>query len=314
MTSILASLEESINLNRLNEMHYEFVKNAFMANYMAALIFLRMQDLKGLRLINDPSHARVKSAWNNNMSDVNFWGKVLFNSKDKEVVKRMIPGHAKVLEREASKIVDSRIQAILKVPLTAPHLINWTMVNAMLLLIKFRFEITSSYCTRIISLLYKWDTATQNEKKKLVYLAFAYLQQSDFDSKATSRLRALNNELQLLKTDVPRKVIAVTRITEDGEGGGGAEASGTGAGAIGSTNAIIGGSSIRRRSSGSVNKEMGLGGLHRVGGKSPWASAKTIKNGKYIFRGGKPVKKRMKRWAPKKFNAPDYVKPQKEEK
>lgn len=141
--NILQDLQESLGLERLVGKSDDDVKNAFLANYLAGLLLLKLHDLKGLLLLNDPTHARL-TRFTPSMSDLNFWGKALFFPDDPQVERRLQPGHARVLKQDAHKIVVNRVHEIMKLPLTPPESVNWNEVIAVLVLLRERFGVTSS--------------------------------------------------------------------------------------------------------------------------------------------------------------------------
>ena len=92
-----------INYSRLKGLDSTKVKNAFFSNYLAALIMLRLHDLKGLTLVKDKSHSKL-SKFDPSMSDLNFWGRVLFHPYDPIIKRNLQYGHAEILDLESGRI------------------------------------------------------------------------------------------------------------------------------------------------------------------------------------------------------------------
>lgn len=301
MINILNTINETMHLNRLQGITYESVKNSFFANYLAALVLLRVQDLKGLMIINDPSHSRL-SRFNDNMSDVNFWGRALFYPNEHEIKTRLID-YEKSIGSNASKIVDSRIQQIMKVPLTSPDQVNWDNVIGSLVLLKQRFALNSSYFNNIVTVLYKWNSISDSGKKRALNQVFMYLMQSDPKSKILDRIRALSNSTMVGGLNrVAQRIIGFKKLTEDGEGGGDG---GTSVGSIASnsgSNAIVNGKGAGTCPN--VDMQNTLAGLYKLKKKSP--NQVTKKSG-VVFKDGKIIRRKVKTFVARKFKAPDFL-------
>ncbi len=240
--SLMQEMSKSALVRRLHGADEGKVKNAFLANYIAALVMLKLQDLKGLMLVNDRAHAKLTS-FADGMSDINFWGRALFYPKDPLVKGAMQFGHADILAHESGRILDSRVQKIMLVPLTAPEQVNWDEAVANLLLLKHRYSVASSYYNRVAFALHKWDSLNEGSKRKAVGDAFMYLMQADPRSNLLSRMRELSGTSMMRDlSTLAMRIVKFARIQED-EGG-----AGTVAGNVGScslpvfgsgTNAII---------------------------------------------------------------------------
>lgn len=308
---ILDTINESMHLNRLQGATDEKIKNAFFANYLGAMVMLKLQDLKGLMLINDPSHSKL-SRFSNSMSDVNFWGRALFYSTAPEVKNRLAFGHDKVLAKEAGRVMDSRIQKMMKVPLTSPDQVDWEDTVGALLLLKHRFGLQSSYFNNITFALHKWSSISDTQKKRAVNQAFMYLMQSDPQSAIISRVRSLAGSTMVTGiADIAQRIVGFSKLKEDGEGGG-AAATGTAnvastSGATSPGNAIItgkGAGSVGTVSTPNQDMENVLAGLYKLKKKAPY---QVTKKGKYIFKDGKIIKKKVQAFSARKFKAPEFL-------
>lgn len=288
MNKVLQQLDEAAILNRLMGADEKKVKDGFFSNYLAALLLLKLQDLKGLMLINDRSHSKL-TRFSDSMSDVNFWGAALFYPKNPEVRNRLQPGHADALATEAGRIMDHRVQWLMKVPMTAPEQVHWMEVIGSLVLLKMRFGENSSYFRNIVNYLSRWETLSEGDKKRAVSQSFMYLMQSDPKSKLLPRMRTLAGSLLLKKVaDVAQTVVGFKRIMED--------------------NAIVGsdagtGGKADCTSVGNVNTN--LQGLFKL---EKMAKTQVTKKGKYIFRDNKLIKKKAKKFKARKFKAPSSLK------
>lgn len=294
--NILAELNESVTLSKLKGATDEKIKNAFFANYLSALILLRLQDLKGLMLINDPAHAKL-SKFSANMSDLNFWARALFYPMTTDVKNRLAHGHAQILAHDSGRILDARIQKIMKVPLTNPAQVDWDDTVSALLLLKHRYELQSTYFNNITYALHKWNNIRDTEKTRAINQAFMYLMQSDPHSNLISRIRSLSGSSMINGiADIAQKIIGFRKLNEDGEGGGDAGGEVSTSEIATKDNAIIGGRPITQNSI-----EAALGNAYTL--KKP-SLIQLGKRGKYMFKDGKIIKKRKKNFEPKIFKAP----------
>ena len=307
--SILVTLEEGINLTRLNGATQMNVLNAFFANYLSSLILLKLQDLRGLMLINDRSHSRLTS-FSTTMSDVNFWGRALFCSNEKDVEHRLAPGAGKEIHNNVKTVNIAYVHKIMNVPLTSPDLVNWNEVCASLVMLKFKFKYHSTYFDLIVKTLKNWESLNLAAKQKAVNYAFMFLMQSDSQSKLLNWFRTQSTELMLNNKRIERlekvqnesrKIVSFSRLVED-EGGGGGE--GTSTGNIAS-NAIVDPSAgiVSRDQS---TPEQNLSGMFKLVKNSPYQVTK--KAGKYNIRNGKIIVRKTKKFKAKEFKAPDFLK------
>jgi len=315
MTDILKELNQSYLVRRLVGMDSSQVKNAFFANYLAALVMLRLQDLKGLMLVNDPSHIRL-TKFTGNMSDLCFWGRALFYPEDALVKKNLQFGHADLLAKESGRIFDAQIEKIMKTVLTSPDQINWSEAVAKLVLLRHRYELNSSLFDKITRSLHKWDSLNEGAKRKAVGDSFMYLMQSDNKSSLLSRMRELAGNT--MRNDIQAaamKMVSFSRIKEDGEAvaaGGGTSAGNIGTTNSGSTNAIISRGAapavVSSPKSGAYQNEPESHdqAMARIM-KFPGSRAEDNKSGKK-----KLIKKRKHRFKVIKFKAPNYLQVKKE--
>lgn len=314
---MLQTLEEGINLNKMKGACHVTVRNAFFANYVTALLLLKLQDLKGLMVINDHKHSML-TKFSPHMSDLNYWGRALFHANEAEVKNRMEAGEARVLAASAARILPSRIQKIMKVPLTAPDAVDWNEALASILLAANLFGLKSSYFNNVTRALYKWDSIDVAAKHKAVNDSLMFMIQSDSSAVIIPHLRKLSTDTMTGKLgSVAQKIVGFSKLNEDGEGGGAAPA-GTSTANIGSSNAIVspGGSAPTGNSQSgfdntSQDVQQALGGLYKL---VKMSSNQITKKGRFTIRNGKLVKKKVKDFAPKKFKAPDFLKPKKQEK
>jgi hypothetical protein len=307
--NFLASLEESMNLGKLKGASAVDVRNAFAANYVTALLLLKLQDLKGLMLINDHGHSKL-TKFSSTMSELNFWGRALFYSSDADVKSRMKDGEAQILAKDAKKVAASRIQKIMKVPLTAPDAVNWNEAIGAILLLQHTFGLQSSYFSGIIRTLYKWDSTSVAGKQKAINDALMFMMQSDPSSCLIPHLRKLSNLISIAPINaVAQRIVSFAKLTETDAGGAvstAAVASTSGNNAIVTPNV----NSQTGHPDTSQNMNDVLGGLYRLKKMAP---NQVTKKGRFTIRNGKLIKRKVKEFAPKKFTAPEFLHPKKKD-
>lgn len=304
--SILDTINETMHLNRLQGATYEKVKNSFFANYLAALVLLRLQDLKGLMIINDPLHSKL-TKFSDNMSDVNFWGRAMFYPNEHEIKSRIETGHEKILAKDAIKVLDARIQKMMKVPMTSPDQVNWDEAVGSLLLLKHRFGLNSSYFNNITTTIHKWNSISDAAKKRTINQVFMYLMQSDPDSKILERIRSIAGSTMVGGlNNVAQRIIGFKKLSED-EGGGGDATSVGGIASTSGVNAIVNGKGAASTGSNSDSPDMQnvLAGLYKLKKKAP---LQVTKKSGVVFKDGKIIKRKVKTFVARKFKAPDYLK------
>lgn len=224
MNNILMQLNENVSLNTIKMMNATAIANAYVANYIAALVLIRAHDDKALKLLNDKSHVKL-SSFSTSMSRPNFWGFIIFNSDIKNIKKVIQPAAAAELEKSAGRIVKERRIKLQTYTTLTDEKINWTDAAYSIKLLKVRFELGYSKLDNMANGIYHWESLDEMAKGDLLYNAFSYLMQSDNESDLLPRLRVLTNNKYLTVNSVistmGQKLNKVFRMMEDeGEGGG----------------------------------------------------------------------------------------------
>jgi hypothetical protein len=316
---LFQSLTEATHTLKLKGVTDEKIKNAFFANFLAGLLMLRVQDLAGLKMINDSRHADLKQFGGGSMSDINFWGRAMFCPDSPELKNLMAAGTDEKLLKVGAKISKERVKKLLKIPTTNPEHINWNDTVAALALFKHCYGLKSSWFDHILVAIHKWDTLSVANKHKAFGDALLYLMQADADGKLLQRLRVLHNKW-LLKPpkqkmifkklkDKPKekpKSKKKSELKEDGAA--------TGAGSVasgGGGNAIVNPASFSAKamsgSSGTNHCKVDLSGLFRIKKKAP-NQVTDKKTTDRIIKNNKIIKKRAKNFKPIKWKAPAFMK------
>jgi hypothetical protein len=223
MSNILFQLKENVSLTSIKNMSAIAIANAYVANYIAALLLIRCNDNQGLRLLRDKQHVKLNK-FSNNMSRPNFWGYIVFNSKEKNIASLLSQTTIKDLIQNAGRIISSRRLKLQTYTTLTDDKINWTDAAYSIKLLKTRFELNNSKLDNIANGIYFWDSLDEMAKGDLLYNVFSFLIQSDNDSNLLPRLRYLTDNKYLtvnsIVSTIGQKLNKVFRIFEDGENGG----------------------------------------------------------------------------------------------
>jgi hypothetical protein len=297
--SLLSELSENVNLSKLVNKDHTAVVNAFFANYISSLVMLKLHDLKGLQIIHDHGHSML-TKFSSTMSDLNFWARSMFYSNDHEVKSRMKHDEADILQKWAKRVTHDRIQKMMKVVMTNPEHINWTDVIGSTLMLHHIFDLKSSYFNNVVKTLINWDSTNINSKHKAINDALMFLIQSDPTSKIIPHLRKLENASMISRKSIAQKIVKFGKINEDEGGTVASGDSGTSAANVGSTNAIL---TADQATQDAVNN------MYKMNKMAP---KQVSKKAGYTIKNGKMIKKRVKNFSPKKFEAPAFLKPSKQ--
>ena len=301
MTTFLSFLSES-SLSRLRGITDLDVKNAFFANYLAAMLMMRTNNTSALRLVNDSSHSTL-SRFSSQMSDLNFWGRALFYPDVPEVRTKLAFGAANSLKADAGRMLSSRVNWLMRIPMANPNQVDWNEVVSALLLLKHRFSLQSTHFNNVVYALHKWNDIGESAKRRALHQGYMYLMQSDPRSSLVGHLRqSASSTGWISKLVVPAIAagIIIRKLREDGDGGsaatdGGSDSSGVGE--IGTSDNGVLPNMISRHEVGVVNNV-------KLVKKAPF---QVKKHTKIVFRGSKPIKKRSKRFKPNQLHVPSFL-------
>jgi hypothetical protein len=301
----LRQLCENASVSSLKNMSAFQIANAYVANYVAALVLIRAEDTRALQLLNDKSHVKLNS-FSNNMSRPNFWGFMVFNSNVPNAKKLMPPGAASELAKNAGRIVDSRRVKLQTYTTMKDNQIDWTDASYSIKLLKVRFNLTQSNLDNIANGIYSWESLDEMAKGDLLQNSFLYLMQSDSQSDLLPRLRLLTNKKFLTVNSVistiGQKLNKVFRLGEDGADGGGMGVGSGGGVGFGSGAA---GSGINQGIENFGNRTAPGSPIKTPDG----TSSKDVANLPFRlkFEKGKIVKKKKRKWKIRKWKDPVLI-------
>lgn len=215
--SLFDELRSLALVRRLMGLDSDKVKNGFFANYLAGLLMIKMQDLRGISLMHDPANMKL-DRFRPGMTDITFWGRALFFPNDDLVKRALQPGHAALLDKDAGRILNSRVHKTLAILTTPPEQVDWRELGTALIMLRYRFELNSSYFNKIVLNLINWDNLSSAGRRNTVSTAYAYLLQADPKSALLSRIRELSGPSMISNIKATAaKLVGI--IKEDDAGG-----------------------------------------------------------------------------------------------
>lgn len=314
-------LNEAAQVARLANLTAEHVANAFLANYLAALVLMRLHDVDTAQLLRDANGAKM-NGFKATMSDPNFWGYAAMFPRDKYVTAKLGKTEAdKLYDLAAKWIPEQTAQKVMALLQSPPDLVNWEQAYFMLALLRERFSVNSTYLNRAAPLLRTWHLRSPVERLLALSNAFQYLLQSDPRSRLLPRLRELNQGELMHAASTGTGLRGFFRMYEDDGGAvaGPAVATGTSAASVGTTNGAVTNAIVtppsyqtatdRESPVGSkLTKDSGdlLGKLYRkkLGGKamkhSRFAKLKAVQKAD-----SKIVRKKKRNYLPRPFKDPE---------
>lgn len=308
---MLNRLVEDATLLKLQGKTWDQVVDGFFATYLAAMLIVKLQQLKGLQLLNDRPNVTVEK-FSDTMNDVNFWGRAMLHPDDPEVANRV----KNVVS--VPSIGDAKIVTLMTTPMLAPDQINWSQITAMLLLLRQKYNPKGPYVVQIIRALNNWDDLNDANKKQALTQAIKYLTTADQKSKLLPPLKAATFTVQehrcvgfnrLNENGVPYRVIrcvSFSRLTEDDAGGADTSVGAIATGDSTISNAIIAGKASGPSAVACDHNQDFLGNLGTYQKKAKnQVGQKKLKVG--AVRDGRVIKKRVKKFKVRKFKAPDHL-------
>lgn len=215
------------HLSVLQNMNADAVTNAYQATLFGTLLLLRAQDRRALPLIKDTRHATLKK-YDPSMSQLNFWGLVLFNPDNKAIKPLLQPTVFKQLWKTGHRFLSTRIKNIhSKLSSINNFIVDWDDQAENLRVVSLRLENRTNDNNLIRDGLLRWPDLTVGEKEIIVSKVFYQLSRYTPTSPLIGRIRELANKVLLTANkDIDQSDLKMTNITnisklkEDGEGGG----------------------------------------------------------------------------------------------
>lgn len=231
--------------------------NVYLAVVMMSAVIYQAGDKPGIRHLRDKAHARL-TGWSKEMSELNFWGLPVWRVSQPAVKKLITKKAAGEIFRFSRQVPHNAWRFMhLEMSFGKDIDIDWKSHQETLeILLRFPGLKTD----RVNSLLadsFRYGELTYDEKVKLITRLYYYVSQFIPTSWLFTRLKKVQDELLLnpngnngvMVQESDMKLLQiVTRLSEDGDGGGAAAGGATTAGAVASVPTGIGqrGNMVRR--------------------------------------------------------------------
>jgi hypothetical protein len=225
-------LLESMDLDRALNFDAKGIKAAYLANVLAALILLRAKDRSAKHLLSDHQHKNLKSV-SPSMSLVNYWGAMLYHSKEKGIAKYVKSSETTDLTKVAGRILRSAVHPIHDAIALWNESCDWSAIAESLRVITLRLPMRTPRINRIRTALEAWDSLSSNDKNSVINDALMFLLEADLHSHLTSNLKALATRT-LVKATLKTPNISAASMVKMFEDDAGA----TTAGDVGGGNAL----------------------------------------------------------------------------
>lgn len=214
---------------KLQKMDHDAICMAYQATLLGSLLLLRAQDRLIVRMLKDNQHAKMRK-YSPTMSQLNFWGMVLFNPDVKEVKENLQPEVFRQLWKTGHRFMTQRIRNIhFKLSNQSGFIVDWSDQAENMRVVTLRLESRTENINIIRDGLVKWPDLSLGEQETVVTKTFYQLTQYVPTSPLISRVREFANKIllnankntntnsgNLQMTDISK----IKKLKEEGEGGG----------------------------------------------------------------------------------------------
>lgn len=230
-------LQFSDRLEALSRITAEQAHNAYTANLLAALLLVATNSRTGIKALHDPDHANLQKL-SPDMSDLNFWGAIVFYPDKKHVKPYLSADTSAALWKSAKRIFKERIRDIHK-PISTDisfSTVNWEDQSENMRVITLRFENRTKAINIIRAGIPNFDFLDQAAQNDVIQKTYMLLLRHDPASKLLSELRKTQTANLLGAAGVEAKnslLRSVNKLVEDEKQVTETAAGATGAGAVG---------------------------------------------------------------------------------
>ncbi len=220
LTEALLEKAPSIELKRYAEVPDVWsLINIYIGVLLASIVIYKAQDKRGMHYVRDKHHHRL-TAWSSEMSQLNFWGYVVWHSKQAKVAKLLKSDVAKQMAKIASKVPAQWVRFLHMELSFGEHLpIDW---HAHQKTIDWFIQHSKGPINdRLLSLIkdgFAYDTLSYDEKVKYLPKLYFFVQQ--YVPTTTLRLRLIRIQEKLLAGGDESEVVMAPKqklLGEDGE-------------------------------------------------------------------------------------------------
>lgn len=215
--NILLELADIQLYNRVRNISTDRLKNAFFANLVTTLFFIRMGDLRTLNLLQK-NRTKKHNKLEKHMLDVYYWAYFIFNaSKDRTFEKYTSILLTQSITKDIATVNKETVESVFKMLFLPDDQINWKRIVSFIVILANHLNVNSSYLDQILPKLITWKTESDVAKINVGNKCFLYLTQADDNqSWLIQRLKTFINKYIL--NIAHKKLYAIERISEDDVG------------------------------------------------------------------------------------------------
>jgi hypothetical protein len=172
-------------------MHGHDICSAYTATLLASMLLLRTQTKGAVPLIKDMKHATLKHKPDATMSQLNFWGTMVFSPYIAVMKGSMSAETTSELKKLSGRITKQRVEKIHKTLSSGSFVQDWDLQEDNAKLITMRLETRSQSINTAIAGIRHWDDIELSDKNTVIAKVFYYLQQHVHGSPLLGPLRQL---------------------------------------------------------------------------------------------------------------------------
>lgn len=171
--------------------------NIYIATLLMAVLIFKSDDSKGIRLLKDKTHYRM-TAWNPQMSPLNFWGYVIWHASS-PAVKKLIGAKASAAIFKVARRTSTNGPRLLHQELSfgKEKNIAWADHLKTVHVLQQFDGVNTDRINNMMSGMFNYETLSYDHKVKVVSKLFFYVQQFIPTSPLFLRLKAIQDELLL---------------------------------------------------------------------------------------------------------------------
>jgi len=182
---------QNVSLDQIKNMHGHDICSAYTATLLATMLLLRTQIRNAVPLIKDMKHATLKHKPDATMSQLNFWGTMVFSPYIAAMKDSISSDTTSELKKLSGRITKQRIEKIHKTLSSGSFVQDWDLQEENAKLITMRLETRSQSINMSITGIRHWDDIELSDRNTVISKVFYYLQQHVHGSPLLAPLRQL---------------------------------------------------------------------------------------------------------------------------
>ncbi len=182
---------QNVSLDQIKHMHGHDICSAYTATLLASMLLLRTQTKGAVPLIKDMKHSTLKHKPDATMSQLNFWGTMVFSPYIAAMKDSISPETTSELKKLSGRITKQRVEKIHKTLSSGSFVQDWDLQEDNAKMIAMRLETRSQSINTAIAGIRHWDDIELSDKNTVIAKVFYYLQQHVHGSPLLGPLRQL---------------------------------------------------------------------------------------------------------------------------